>query len=171
MLERLNKIEELKKELSNRVNKWDINNSSRFYYSKQIKPLEEEIKNLIIEENKEHHVYWEADSWIYDIVKEIKQDFSLSGQARTTAFVNVLNQIPGCVVSELDAGYQLEIFTPYKVYLYTFRRGYGDYPIHIEKGFIAPSGNTYKNKIFLAKNTKDMKDNYFNYTEYGGYNE
>lgn len=121
---------------------------------------ENEINNLIIEENKSNGVYWDREDWIYDVVKTIKQDFTLTGQERTKKFVQDLNKIHGCVCTEDDAGYSLEVFTPYKVYLYRFNRGYGDYPIKIHKGYIEPGGNTYRNKIFLANNTQDMKERY-----------
>lgn len=138
----------------------------RTQWKEHKKILNKLIKNqkqqepLIIEENKKHGVYWDREDWVYDMIKTIKQDYSVSGQERTRRFVEDLNKIHGCVVTELDAGYELEIFTPYKVYLYTFKRGYGNYPIHIEKGFIAPYGNTYRNKIFLASSTQDMKNRY-----------
>lgn len=125
-----------------------------------------EITNLIIEINKKNHVYWENEQWIYDVVKNIPQHFELTGQERTRKFVEDLNKIPGCAVTEDDAGYTLEVFTPYKVYLYRFNRGYGDYPITIKKGFIAPYGNTYRNKIFLAKSTADMKARYHEGADY-----
>lgn len=124
------------------------------------KKTKNERENLIIQENKKHHVYWERNDWVYDMVKDIPQHFELTGQERTRKFVEDLEKVAGVVVEEDNAGYSLEIFTPYKVYLYRFNRGYGDYPIRITKGFIAPSGNTYKNKIFLAKSTKDMKKRY-----------
>ena len=135
-------------------------------HSKLLKKLiknQKEQEPLIIAENKKNGVYWDREDWVYDMVKSIKQDFSVSGQERTRKFVEDLNKIHGCVVTELDAGYELEIFTPYKVYLYNFKRGYGDYPIRVSKGFIAPGGNTYRNKIFLAKSTQDMHDNYHNH--------
>lgn len=119
-----------------------------------------EINDLIISENQKNGVYWDRQDWIYDAVKGIEQHYELVGQERTKRFVEDLEKINGVVVTECDAGYDLEIFTPYKVYLYRFNRGYGDYPIRITKGFIAPYGNTYVNKIFLAKNTKDMKARY-----------
>ena len=119
-----------------------------------------EIENLTIEENKKNGVYWDREDWVYDMVKSIPQHFELTGQERTKKFVEDLEKVHGCVVEDDGAGYTLEVFTPYKVYLYRFNRGYGDYPIVIHKGFIAPSGNTYRNKIFLAKSTKDMKANY-----------
>ena len=120
-----------------------------------------EIENLIIAENTKNGVYWDREDWIYDAIKGIEQHYELIGQERTKRFIEDLEKMNGVVITECDAGYNLEIFTPYKVYLYRFNRGYGDYPITIKKGFIAPSGNTYRNKIFLAKNTKDMKARYF----------
>ena len=119
-----------------------------------------EIESLIISENTKNGVYWDREDWIYDAIKGIEQHYELIGQERTKRFIEDLEEMNGVVVTECDAGYNLEIFTPYKVYLYRFNRGYGDYPITIKKGFIAPSGNTYRNKIFLAKNTKDMKARY-----------
>lgn len=125
------------------------------------KKNKKEIETLTIEENKQRGVYWDREDWIYDTVKSIPQHYELTGQERTRKFVEDLEKLHGCVVTEDDAGYSLEVFTPYKVYLYRFNRGYGDYPITIHKGHIEPSGNTYKNKIFLADNTKDMKNKYF----------
>ena len=165
MNERLVILKAQEKELLTQFLSCDI----RKEWDKHSKLLKKLIKNqkeqepLIIEENKANGVYWDREDWIYDLVKTIKQDFSLTGQERTTKFVETLNSYHGCICTEMDAGYELEIFTPYKVYLYTFKRGYGDYPIHIEKGYIAPGGNTYRNKIFLASSTADMKANYHNH--------
>lgn len=131
-----------------------------------IRKHESEINDLIIEENKSNHVYWDYDQWIYDYVKTIPQHFELTGQARTAKFVEDLNKLHGCVVTEDDAGYSLEVFTPYKVYLYRFNRGYGNYPITISKGYIAPGGNTYRNKIFLATSASDMKNRYHEGEDY-----
>lgn len=142
----------------NRLNKEHdkaVNNFMRFW-----KKNRKEMESLIIEENKKNHCYWEREDWVYDMVKSIPQHFELTGQERTRKFVEDLEKVAGCVCTEDDAGYTLEIFTPYKVYIYRFNRGYGNYPITVKKGFIAPSGNTYVNKIFLAKNTKDMKARY-----------
>ena len=141
---RLNKLHE------DTTNKW-----LRFY-----KKHRKEMESLIIEENKSNHVYWDYDQWIYDYVKTIPQHFELTGQARTAKFVEDLNKLHGCVVTDDGSGYTLEVFTPYKVYLYRFNRGYGDYPITISKGYIAPGGNTYRNKIFLATSAADMKARY-----------
>ena len=143
----------------NRLNK--LHDKAVDKFLKFWKKNKKEMEYLIIEENKKNHVYWERNDWVYDMVKDIPQHFEFTGQERTRKFVEDLEKIAGCVVSEDDAGYTLEIFTPYKVYLYRFNRGYGDYPITVHKGFIAPYGNTYVNKVFLAKNTRDMKDRYF----------
>ena len=134
----------------------DTNHAWLKWYKKHSKRIDQ----LIIEENTKKGVYWDRQDWIYDLVKTIKQDFTLTGQERTKRFVQDLNKVHGCICTEDDAGYTLEIFTPYKVYLYRFNRGYGDYPITIHKGYIAPCGNTYRNKIFLAESTKDMKERY-----------
>lgn len=142
----------------NRLNKLHekaVNEFMKFW-----KKHRREIEQLTIEENKKNNVYWDREDWIYDAVKTIKQRFDLKGQERTAEFVKDLEKLHGCVVTEDEAGYSLEIFTPYKVYLYRFNRGYGDYPIRITKGYIAPGGNTYLNKIFLATSTKDMKARY-----------
>lgn len=130
-------------------------------FFKWLKKNQKEMEQLIISENQANGVYWDRDDWIYDVVKEIEQHYELKGQKRTEKFIEDLEKIHGVVVTECDAGYDLEIFTPYKVYLYRFNRGYGDYPITIKKGFIAPYGNVYRNKIFLASSTKDMKARYF----------
>lgn len=150
---KLNEMNELTDLISNELNKSNIN------YKKVIK-IQNEIDTLIIQKNKENNVYWDREDWIYDVVKTIPQHYELTGQERTKKFIEDLEKIHGCVITDDGAGYTLEIFTPYKVYLYRFNRGYGDYPITVEKGFIAPSGNTYRNKIFLAKSTKDMKQRY-----------
>ena len=141
----------LNEEHNKKVSKW-IN-----FYKRHRK----EMRSLIIEENKKNNVYWDREDWIYDAIKDIPQHMELTGQERTRKFVEDLEKLHGCVVTEDDAGYSLEIFTPYKVYLYRFNRGYGNYPITIHKGYIAPGGNTYSNKIFLATSTKDMKARYF----------
>lgn len=142
----------------NRLNKLHDKAISKWlsYWKKHRK----EWEYLVIEENKKHGVYWDREDWIYDAVKSIPQHYELVGQERTREFVKDLEKMHGCVVTEDDAGYTLEVFTPYKVYLYRFNRGYGNYPITISKGYIAPGGNTYRNKIFLAKNTRDMKKHY-----------
>lgn len=142
----------------NRLNKLHEKAMNKFfsYWKKHRK----EIDYLTIEENKKNHVYWDREDWIYDAVSNIQQHFELTGQERTREFVKDLEKLHGCVVTEEDAGYTLEIFTPYKVYIYRFNRGYGDYPITIKKGFIAPYGNVYNNKIFLAKSARDMKEHY-----------
>jgi len=142
----------------NRLNKLheEANNKYLSYWKKHQK----EMESLIIEENTKNGVYWDREDWIYDAVKTIKQHYELTGQERTREFVKDLENLHGCVVTEDDAGYDLEIFTPYKVYLYRFNRGYGDYPIRVTKGYIAPGGNTYRNKIFLAKSARDMKEHY-----------
>lgn len=133
--------------------------------SKQLTSYERKVKKereeIIIKLNKQNGVYWDNEKWIYDVIKTIPQHYELKGQERTTAFIKELESLNGCVVTDDGAGYTLEIFTPYKVYLYRFNRGYGDYPITITKGFIAPSGNAYNNKIFIAKSTRDMKERYF----------
>lgn len=144
-----------------RLNKLHDEASDRFV--KFFRKHRKEIDDLTIEENKKNGVYWDREDWIYDAVKSIPQHMELTGQERTRKFVESLEQLHGCVVTEDDAGYTLEIFTPYKVYLYRFNRGYGNYPITIKKGHIDPGGNTYRNKIFLAKDTKDMKEHYFDY--------
>lgn len=169
MNERLNELQNQVNELWEELKKFDIytqyDEHSAVWkkISKWYRKHEKEMDNLTIEENKANGVYWDREDWIYDLVKQIKQDFTVSGQERTRKFVEDLNKIHGCICTEMDAGYELEIFTPYKVYLYTFKRGYGNYPIHIEKGYIAPGGNTYRNKIFLASSTADMKANYHNH--------
>ena len=140
----------INKEHDKYTNKW-----LNFY-----KRHRKEMISLIIEENKKNGVYWDREDWIYDAVKSIPQHMELKGQERTAKFVEDLEKLHGCVVTEDDAGYTLEVFTPYKVYLYRFNRGYGNYPITITKGYIAPGGNTYRNKIFLAKNARDMKERY-----------
>lgn len=160
-IERIKELDEqINVELKKILNREDLTKRVSW---KKVNELGYERDKLIIEENKANYVYWDYDIWVYDKVKEIPQNMELTGQERTREFVKSLNELHGCYVSEDKAGYTLEIFTPYKVYIYRFNRGYGTYPITISKGFIAPSGNTYSNKIFLAKNTKEMKENYHNH--------
>ena len=165
MNERLVELKNQEKELWNELISCpisDYENHDKIWkkLSKWMYKNEKEMNSLIIAENKAKGVYWDREDWIYDAVKSIPQHFELTGQERTKKFVEDLNKIHGCIVTEEEAGYELEIFTPYTVYLYRFNRGYGDYPITIKKGFIAPYGNTYKNKIFLAESTADMKAKY-----------
>ena len=139
----------------------DLHEQASKKFLKWWKKNHKEIDQLVISENQANGVYWDRQDWIYDVVKGIKQHYELKGQERTARFIQDLEKINGVVVTECDAGYDLEIFTPYKVYMYRFNRGYGDYPITIKKGFIAPYGNVYKNKVFLASSAKDMKARYF----------
>lgn len=163
----MNKIEELHSLWRKTYEEYDAAQYGTKKYrelKKKCLELSKEIDKLIIEENKANHVYWEQEKWIYDVCKELPQFYELKGQERTARFIEELKKLSGVVVIEDDAGYELKIFTPYKVYLYRFNRGYGNHPITVTKSKTYGGSGWYYNRIFLAKSAQDMEDNHNNHS-------
>ena len=128
------------------------------------------IENEIIEKNKAKGVYYHEEIWLSKYTPEMLCELAgitnEKGAERTRKIAEALAKLDGVTVeTKNDGTYNITVWTPYKCYLYCLRRGYDCY-VTLEKGYIAPGGNTYRNIVFEAESAQDMQNRYHEHTSY-----
>lgn len=122
----LEQIEQLNNELHKGFEK-----NRKFLLTKQFTKLIKQIDALTIEYNKSVNAYWHYENWIKYYYEQIIYNAPdhLKGNDLTNYVANELNKLDGVLLERYyqdeAVNYNISVVTPYLIYYYSLRRGYG----------------------------------------------